>query len=437
MSLDVIDGDFAIRATGLGKLYRIGRSQRSSTLREALTSGTANAFRSVRRRILHGATDRTDLWALRDASFSVAPGETVALIGPNGSGKSTLLKIISRIVTPTTGHARIRGRVGALLEVGTGFHPELTGRENIYLNGAILGMTAEEIRRRFDQIVEFSGVEDFLGVPIKRYSSGMIMRLAFAVAAHLEPDVLIIDEVLAVGDAAFQRKCLGRMDEVSKNGCTVLFVSHNLAAVQRLCSRAILLEKGRLVADGTTAEVISQYLENASGHSAPNEWLELPPPERPSSSPVITAVRYGDPSRRSSSAPRSLGPARIEARIQSPHRIHAMLAADIRDELGNLLINADSWTKAHHHVDVPPGMSVWRFDIESLSLEAGRYVIGLWLADARSTTLDYRQMAVQMDVLKENGLPADPGEPAQLHGLVPCRFKLYRADAIDEPRRAI
>jgi lipopolysaccharide transport system ATP-binding protein len=431
-----MDQDIAIQASGLGKLYRIESSHRSTTLREALTSGTIATLRSARQKLLHGSEELTELWAVRDVSFDVSRGETVALIGPNGSGKSTLLKIIARIVSPTTGFARIRGRVGALLEVGTGFHPELTGRENIYLNGAILGMTAQDIRKRFDEIVEFSGVEEFLAVPIKRYSSGMVMRLAFAVAAHLEPEVLIIDEVLAVGDAAFQQKCLGRMDEVSKSGCTVFFVSHNLAAVQRLCSRALLLEKGRLIADGATSDVIGQYLENACLQTAPDEWLELPPREQRARGPVVTAVRYGDPGR-SSSAPRSLGPVRIEARIEAPHRIQAMLAADIRDELGNKLINADSWTKANHHIDVPAGISVWRFDIESLHLEAGRYVIDLWLANMRSSTLDYRPMAVQMNVLKADGLPADPGDPPQHHGLVPCRFDLYRADDVDEPRRAI
>ena len=431
-----MDADVAIEARGLGKLYRIGSSHPSTTLREALTHGTAAMLRSARQRLLHGSDELTELWAVRDASFDVPRGEALALIGPNGSGKSTLLKIIARIVSPTTGHARIRGRVGALLEVGTGFHPELSGRENIYLNGAILGMTARDIRKRFDEIVEFSGVEEFLAVPIKRYSSGMVMRLAFAVAAHLEPDVLIIDEVLAVGDAAFQQKCLGRMDEVTKSGCTVFFVSHNLAAVQRLCSRAILLQKGRMVADGATAEVIGQYMESASLQTAPDEWLELPPRERVSMDPVISAVRFGDPGRRSSAA-RSLGPVRIEVRIEAPHRIQAMLAADIRDELGNKLINADSWTKANHQIDVPAGTSVWRIDIESLHLEAGRYVIDLWLANAKSSTLDYRPMAVRMNILKADGLPADPTDPPQHHGLVPCRFELYRADAIDEPRRAI
>lgn len=430
------DGLVAIEANGLGKLYRIGSTHRSFTLREALTSGAAAAFRSAGRWLLHGSDEVQDLWALQDASFSVMQGETVALIGSNGSGKSTLLKIIARIVSPTTGHARIRGRVGALLEVGTGFHPELTGRENIFLNGAIIGMTSEDIRRRFDEIVEFSGMEDFLSLPIKRYSSGMVMRLAFAVAAHLEPDVLIIDEVLSVGDAEFQRKCLGRMDEVSKSGCTVFFVSHNLATVQRLCSRAILLEKGRMIADDATPEVVSKYLDKTSMESEANRWAELPSAGKGQKGPAFTAVRYVDPSRPSSHGPRSLGPLRIEVRIESPRRMQAVLAADISDGLGSKLINADSWTKANHLIDVPVGASIWRFDIESLYLEAGRYMIDLWLADSRNARLDHRPMAVQINVLSADGLPADSTKPPQELGLVACRFKLSRADVIDEPRRA-
>lgn len=430
-------GDLAIEARDLGKLYRIGRSQRSTTLREALTRGTMAMLRSAQQRLLHGSESLTDLWALRDASFNVRRGETVALIGPNGSGKSTLLKIITRIVSPTTGHARIRGRVGALLEVGTGFHPELTGKENIFLNGAILGMPAQDIRKRFDEIVEFSGVEDFLGVPIKRYSSGMVMRLAFAVAAHLEPDVLIIDEVLAVGDAAFQQKCLGRMDEVSKSGCTVFFVSHNLGAVRRLCSRAILLEKGRMVADGRTPDVISQYLISASIEAQPDSWTILPPKEGGGKSAKVVALRYVDPSRPSAPAPRSLGPLRIELEIESPTRAPARLAADISDELGNKLINADPWKKAHELVDLPEGISHWQFDTTALHVAAGRYLVDIWLADASGATLDFRPMAVRMDVLDAEGHPADTTKAGQADGLIPCRFALSRSDAPNDVRRRV
>ena len=235
-----------IRAEGLGKEYIIGAcEQPRETFREMLMSAAAAPFRRLHR--LGGrALPEDRIWALKDVSFEMKEGEVVGVIGRNGAGKSTLLKILSRITEPTTGRVEIRGRVSSLLEVGTGFHPELTGRENVYLNGAILGMGRAEIKRKFDEIVDFAGVEKFLDTPVKRYSSGMQVRLAFAVAAHLEPEILIIDEVLAVGDAEFQRKCLGKMDDVARGGRTVLFVSHNMGAVRDLTQRCFLMEKGRL-----------------------------------------------------------------------------------------------------------------------------------------------------------------------------------------------
>ncbi len=214
-------------------------------------------------------------WALKDVSFDVAAGEVVGIVGRNGAGKSTLLKVLSRITPPTSGAIELRGRVASLLEVGTGFHPELSGRENIYLNGAILGMRRSEIARQFDAIVEFAEIEKFLDPPVKRYSSGMYMRLAFAVAAHLEPEILIVDEVLAVGDASFQKKCLGKMGDVAKEGRTVLFVSHNMAAVTRLCQRAVLLDAGSVMTDGPASKVISSYLRSGLGTTAARNWDEL------------------------------------------------------------------------------------------------------------------------------------------------------------------
>lgn len=222
-------------------------------------------------RLLRGQRVRSrtveEFWALRDVSFDIAQGEVVGIIGRNGAGKSTMLKILSRITEPTEGRVRLRGRVASLLEVGTGFHPELTGRENVFLNGAILGMGRQEIRRKFDEIVAFADIEKFLDTPVKRYSSGMYVRLAFAVAAHLEPEILIIDEVLAVGDAAFQKKCLGKMGEVAKGGRTVLFVSHNMATISALCSRAVMLRDGCLVANGPVEEVVQDYLAAVSDRS--------------------------------------------------------------------------------------------------------------------------------------------------------------------------
>jgi len=244
----------AIDAKGVGKRYKVGERERYFALRDVLTRALAGSFRGdwKRRPIDY-------LWALRDVSVDIRKGEVVGLIGRNGAGKSTLLKILSRITRPTSGYAEIRGRIGSLLEVGTGFHPELTGRENVYLSGAILGMTRQEIGRKFDVIVEFAGVDRFIDTPLKHYSSGMQMRLAFAVAAHLDAEILLVDEVLAVGDMEFQKKCLGKMQEVSESGRTIVFVSHQLNQVRRLCHRAIWLDAGQIRQDGPAHETVSAY----------------------------------------------------------------------------------------------------------------------------------------------------------------------------------
>src|SRR5688500_1799732 len=251
---------------GVGKRYRLQHHHESlpyHTLRDSIAAAAAAPFKWMNGSRPPAVTT-DDFWALRDVSFEVGNGEVVGIIGRNGAGKSTLLKILSRITEPTLGRITLAGRVASLLEVGTGFHPELTGRENIYLNGAILGMTRQEIRRNFDSIVAFAEVERFLDTPVKRYSSGMYVRLAFAVAAHLEPDIFVIDEVLAVGDAEFQKKSLGKMHEVSRGGRTVLFVSHNMAAVQALCSRTVWLDRGTVAAVGPTANVVARYLQGAA-----------------------------------------------------------------------------------------------------------------------------------------------------------------------------
>ena len=250
----------AIRVENLGKCYRVAHNQERGgyrTLRDTIVDTVKAPFRRL---MNSGQTDvAEDFWALNDVSFEIKPGEVVGIIGRNGAGKSTLLKILSRITKPTKGRVELNGRVGSLLEVGTGFHAELTGRENIYLNGSILGMARREIERKFDEIVAFAEVEKFLDTPVKRYSSGMYVRLAFAVAAHLEPEILIVDEVLAVGDIAFQRKCMGRMRDVGRNGTTVLFVSHNMPAIESLCTRAILLDGGRFALDSDIPTVIDEY----------------------------------------------------------------------------------------------------------------------------------------------------------------------------------
>lgn len=256
---------FAIEVQALGKEYLIGGGdQRPDTFREMLAGVVVEPFRKLRR--LRGTVSEKDhFWALRDVSFNVEPGEIVGIIGRNGAGKSTLLKLLSRITSPTTGKIMTRGRTASLLEVGTGFHQELTGRENIYLNGAILGMTRAEIEQHFADIVAFAETEAFLDTPVKRYSSGMYVRLAFAVAAHLDADILVVDEVLAVGDHVFQQKCLGKMAEVAQSGRTVLFVSHNMNAIQKLCKRCLLLSQGRIAGDGAVSDVVEKYLSRGSG----------------------------------------------------------------------------------------------------------------------------------------------------------------------------
>jgi lipopolysaccharide transport system ATP-binding protein len=278
--------DIAIRVENISKCYRIGVSD---IIRDNFASA---AFHFLKKPISNyrkyrslytfddiasdgngsGPSPSDIIWALRDVSFEVKRGEVLGIVGRNGAGKSTLLKVLSRITHPTTGRALVQGKISSLLEVGTGFHPELSGRENVYLNATILGMRKKEVDRKYDEIVEFSGIEKFMETPVKRYSSGMKVRLAFSVAAHLEPDILVIDEVLAVGDADFQKKCLNKMDEVGTSGRTVLFVSHNMPAVTRLCTRAILIEEGRIIEEGTAEGIVRSYLSSGTGTSAYREW---------------------------------------------------------------------------------------------------------------------------------------------------------------------
>ena len=262
---------FAIEAEGLSKRYRVGEMQAAyGTLRESMVHTVSRLTGREHRDHSH-----EEIWALRDVSFGVAEGEVLGIIGRNGAGKSTLLKVLTRITAPTMGRAEIRGRVGSLLEVGTGFHPELTGRENIYLNGAILGMKRREIKQKLPEMVAFSGVEQFMDTPVKRYSSGMYVRLAFSVAAHFEPEILLVDEVLAVGDAEFQARCLGRMEDMGATGRTVLFVSHNMQAVSQLCDRAILLDGGQIVREGRSEEVVARYLQTSAGAGSSRSWPDL------------------------------------------------------------------------------------------------------------------------------------------------------------------
>ncbi len=300
--------DIAIQIANLGKQYRIGsRGVGYKTLRDTVTNAAMAPLRRLSaslgysshatvRRPISGENGTSTFWALRDLSCKIERGEIVGVIGRNGAGKSTFLKILSRITEPTTGTVDIYGRVGSLLEVGTGFHPELTGRENIYLNGAILGMTKNEISRKFDEIIAFAETEKFIDTPVKHYSSGMYLRLAFAVAAHLEPEILLVDEVLAVGDASFQQKCLGKIGDVARHGRTVLFVSHNMGAITQLCSRALWIESGQIYLDGSPSKVVSSYL--LSGSESAAQWVNPDPssptvPVRIVSAQIV--VRDGQP----------------------------------------------------------------------------------------------------------------------------------------------
>ena len=369
----------AIQIENLGKAYRLGaRLQPGRTLREAIVDAAAAPLHRLRAGIGGSLVSREAFWALRNVSFRVGAGEVIGIIGRNGAGKSTLLKLLSRITDPTEGQAWINGRVASLLEVGTGFHPELTGRENIYFNGAILGMSKAEIRRKFDEIVTFAEIDRFLDTPVKRYSSGMQVRLAFAVAAHLEPEILLIDEVLAVGDAGFQKKCLGKMHGVSRSGRTVLFVSHNLAAVQQLCDRCVVLDEGRMLVDGSVSQGVSTYL-HLMQQDAPPAVVDCRGRAEKSTTGAARIVQA------------SLYDARGEARCRIPFGTD--FSADVVLEVlrpahdlsvgfglnsldGVRLFTSES--RATMPVEhVAPGRHTFRFHWENLALRPGLYSIDL------------------------------------------------------------
>ncbi len=412
--------DIAIRVENLSKLYHIGRAQeRHDTLRDALVASLRRRHRSTGDQ----STDATDLWALRDVSFEVKRGEVVGVIGRNGAGKSTLLKILSRITEPTSGRAEIHGRVGSLLEVGTGFHPELSGRENIYLNGAILGMRRTEIEAKFDEIVAFAEIDRFLDTPVKRYSSGMYVRLAFAVAAHLEPEILLVDEVLAVGDVGFQRKCLGKMGEVAHAGRTVLFVSHNMSAVQRLCNESILLGEGKVILQDRTPNVIALYIANDASVSAPNKWIDLTGASRVGSGEArFQRACYSGQSAEAMFQPVSGGLVdfRLEIVSDAPRSVGS-LAVTLYDAYGMKLINADTMTHGRE-IKLNPGTNEIRLRIQELHLNEGAYTAGVWLANPGSNVLDHIEGAFRMRVAapETHGFGVRPSND----GLVSCEFNI-------------
>ena len=384
-----------ISVENLGKSYQINHSH-AEGLRHALTRFVTSPFTRSKP---EAGTETENFWALKDASFSVKQGEVVGIVGRNGSGKSTTLKILSRITDPTVGRVRIKGRTASLLEVGTGFHPELTGRENVFLNGAILGMPQREIRAKFDEIVAFSEVEKFLDTPVKKYSSGMYVRLAFAVAAHLDPQILIVDEVLAVGDAQFQAKCLGKMQDVSlREGKTVIFVSHQMAAVSRLCTRAILLKGGSIVMDGPTESVARAYLETEIPKGNPGTWLDIPAAK--GNGVTFHSVTYQG--KGPGIAPRTGGPFEVTARI------HSDVAQEIpfftfwlNGRNQNTLIRVES-KSLKKVLSLKAGINEVRVSTKALHLIPGAYTLGLALGRP-GKSLDYRDPVCELFVADDSG----------------------------------
>ncbi|MCP4249345.1 MAG: ABC transporter ATP-binding protein [bacterium] len=408
----------AIQVSGLGKHYRLGATvDLARTFREVLAAVPTHLGRNARRwtRRMIGYTTiakrataesaSSDLfWALRDVDFAVQPGEVVGIIGRNGAGKSTLLKILARITTPTTGRAELRGRIGSLLEVGTGFNPELTGRENIFLNGSILGMRRAEVRRKLDDIVAFAETEQFLDTPVKRYSSGMRVRLAFAVAAHLEPEILIIDEVLAVGDMQFQNKCLGKMGDVARGGRTVLFVSHNMPAVRNLCDRAVLLDRGRVLFDGACDEAISRYAHLNRGQTNQREpgVFDLAGRENPciDGPPIIQGMTLLGPD----DAPQNRfpmgGPLTVDVDVGGMNRHRgALIALIVKSSVNQWVCSINSGMSGRYADSVRAEDETARLHVPIVRLTPGRYSIDLSVAQKGCGRVDYVEDAGTFDVL--------------------------------------
>jgi ABC-type polysaccharide/polyol phosphate transport system ATPase subunit len=412
----------AIRAEGLGKQYTLGRSMGQQTLKETLAGATGRIGSFVRGRRPESSRER--IWAMRDVSFEIPAGQVVGIIGANGAGKSTLLKLLSRVTEPTEGRATIAGRVGSLLEVGTGFHPELTGRENIFLNGAILGMRRADIRQRFDEIVAFAEVARFLDTAVKHYSDGMYLRLAFAVAAHLEPDVLLVDEVLAVGDARFQRKCLGKMTEIAEQqGRTVLVVSHSMGTIQRLCDQSLLLEAGRLAAMGPTPEIVARYLRDVTTAGA-DQWIDVSAAARRGTGEArFRRVRYSSGVERAGLQPYPDGPLQLTFEIEAAERRDVpSFGVVFADRSGIKLVNADILAEGLT-LHLESGTNRVRLSIEELHLNAGAYQVTLWIGDTTGPGYDLVEPAFELDVvpLETAGFGMRTGSE---HGSVTCRVTL-------------
>jgi lipopolysaccharide transport system ATP-binding protein len=374
-----MDKDLSIEIKDIGKRYRIGVADRSDTLRDVITNSTAKISKALSGQRSPHLTSQY-VWALRHVSFEVKKGTALGIIGRNGAGKSTLLKILSRVTDPTEGQGELRGRVGSLLEVGTGFHAELSGRENIYLNGAILGMTKKEIDARFDQIVDFSEIGQYIDTPVKRYSSGMYLRLAFAVAAHLEPEILVVDEVLAVGDADFQRKCLGKMSDVAGEGRTVLFVSHNMSAIQRLTQECLVLDKGQVLMRGPSDQAVDFYLNRGLSKLGERFWEmdEVPLNAKPFQ-PL--AIRVLDKDRIVSDSVRSVDPITIEIEYRLEEPVTGLRVGfylyTTRGEPVFTSFDTDSDESFGQYPFRPAGTWSSRCVIPAHTLNEGRFVLGV------------------------------------------------------------
>ncbi|MDF3056769.1 MAG: tagH 2 [Rariglobus sp.] len=388
--------DVVIRAENISKRYRISHLAGQGTLRDTMHHMARLAWRRLR---WNSKLNREDFWALRDVNFEIKRGEVVGIIGRNGAGKSTLLKILSRITEPTTGRITLKGRVASLLEVGTGFHPELTGRDNIFLNGAILGMSRVEIRKKFDEIVAFAEVERFLDTPVKRYSSGMYVRLAFAVAAHLEPEILIVDEVLAVGDAQFQKKCLGKIQSVAQNdGRTVLFVSHQMNAVQRLCTRAIVMQNGMIAADGPAHLIINGYLKQSAPTTASRDLTGNDVGRRGTGVARFTHIELRNHEGRSSPEILRGEPVRISISVHATKRIpNATFGFSFVTADGVEVMGSTATDEGISH-ELSAGVHQFSCLVEPMILNPGRYYIRAAIFSS-SEVFDHIDEMIGVDVL--------------------------------------
>ena len=387
-----------IKIENLSKKYVIGhqRQESYSTLRDVMM----HKIRGIGERLRHPLspnrekTTLEEFWALKDINFEIKQGDRVGIIGRNGAGKSTLLKILSRITEPTTGRIKIKGRVASLLEVGTGFHPELTGRENIFLNGAILGMSRVDIKKNFDEIVAFAEIEKFLDTPVKRYSSGMYVRLAFAVAAHLEPEILLVDEVLAVGDVAFQKKCLGKMGDVAKGGRTILFVSHNMGALNKLCPKAILLSEGKVSGQGPTENIICRYLSTAQKTTNTVSF-----PLETGKKVQITRIRIANKRSISTNVFDSYMPIFIEITYTALKSLdHHRVSLKIISTVGDVIFTTTNVDEAGSSLPLSPGTYLAKLEIPSRLLASGTYIVNCYIGQPNVETYDRQENAISFEI---------------------------------------